>query len=97
MDYRERRIIGESPPHLGGKKAYSEILPSHTGKCRVRYRSDKGENFACFPSYGIARTAAIRAIFSQNHTVDGVCLIHVDEKAETPTYSNAVDWLNSIS
>jgi len=91
-----RRIIGESPPRYGGKRAYSTVTPCHSGGCQLRYTLGGKDAYARFPNYTVARTAAIRAVFSAVNDIDGVCVSSDNGNVKAPVFQNAADWLNTL-
>lgn len=94
----QRRVIGETPPSLGGIQAYAYISPNWKGECLMRYEIDGFELVARFPDYRTARTAAIRGIFSEEHNIRAVRLHGVGEgDTNTPLYAGAGQWLSSLS
>lgn len=89
-----RRIIGDSPPHYGGKKAVATVMPWHEGECALRYEANGSKHAVRFATYKVARTAAIQAIFSPGHEIDHVCVTAVDPTDHSaPLYQSAKAWL----
>ena len=94
----KRRVIGETPPHLGGVQAHATIAPTWKGPCVMRYKHHGVSAAVRFPDYKTARTAAIRGIFSLEHEVRSVCIKPVDDcESCSPYYQSAGDWFNSLS
>lgn len=89
-----RRIIGDSPPQFGGKKAVSLVMPWHKGECSLSYEFDGINRRVRFCCYKTARTAAIQAIFSAKHGINNVCVEPVSQEfSKTPLFNTAKDWL----
>lgn len=91
----ERKIIGESPPRYGGKKAYSTIGPAHEGSCLLHYSiAGKAETDA-FASYRVAMAAATRAIFCTAVDFSQVLLTGpCPQKNTQPYFEDADCWLS---
>lgn len=89
-----RRIIGDSPPQFGGKKAVSLVMPWHKGECSLSYEVDGINRRVRFRCYKTARTAAIQAIFSTKHDINNVCVESVSQDcSQAPLFNTAEDWL----
>lgn len=89
------RIIGESPPCSGGKMAESYVKPCHVGECILWYELLGVKQCARFVSYPVARTAAIRAIFSPDNGIDRVSIRKTTcFDMSAPLYSSAGAWLD---
>lgn len=89
-----RRIIGDSPPHYGGKKAVATVMPWHQGECALHYEANGSKHSVRFATYSVARTAAIQAIFSQEHEIDHVLVTAVNPvDLSAPFYPTARAWL----
>lgn len=94
----KRRIIGETPPHMGGVQAHATVSPDWIGPCVMRYSHSGVSAAVKFPDYRTARTAAIRGIFCLDVEIRNVCIKPVDEAEKyTPMYSSAGDWYQSLS
>lgn len=94
MGSSKRRIIGESPPLYGGKTAYSAVMPNHTGECVLRYRENGCLRSIRLRNYQIARTAAIRAIFTADNDIDDVWVLPVTSAdLKHPFFESALAWL----
>lgn len=93
--YGFKKIIGESPPHYGGKKAYSTIGPAHEGPCLLHYTfAGKAETDA-FASYRVAMAAATRAIFTTSIDFSQVLVTEPCPQRHTPHYFVDADcWLS---
>lgn len=92
---QERRIIGDSPPRYGGKKAFSTVQPCHEGLCDLLYETEGNERIARFVNYQVARTAAIQAIFSIEAEINNVCVTAAMAKDSTvQIYQSAKTWFS---
>lgn len=92
---QERRIIGDSPPHYGGKQAFATVKPCHEGFCDLLYESDGKERVARFANYEVARTAATLAIFSVDAEIKNVCVTAANRKDSTvQIYQSAKTWFS---
>lgn len=90
-----RRIIGESPPCYGGKIAEAYVKPCHEGECSLWYELWGVKQCVRFISYPVARTAAIRAIFSPDNGIDFVSVRDSTTRdSMAPLYKSAQEWLD---
>lgn len=91
----ENKIIGESPPRFGGKKAYSTIGPTHEGTCLLHYSFAGKSEADAFASYRVAMSAATRAIFCTDLDFSQVLISEAFDQKQTPTYFvDAESWLS---
>lgn len=91
--FAERRIIGESR----GKLAHATVPPTWDGECVLHYRLEGGAKAVRFPNYPTARTAAIRAIFSEDYELDGILVSkYLPHDRSLPLFRNAGVWFEHL-
>jgi hypothetical protein len=88
-----KRIIGESP---AGKTAFSLIDPAHRGNCCMSYELGDVSYRVRFKDYPTARTAAVRAIFSDELNFSSVQVSASEPRdIEFPFYESAGIWFEA--
>lgn len=85
------QCVAESPPHLGGRRAHSDVPAGYTGPCSLHYELYGRRQLDCFATYQQALTAATMAVFCDKHPYQKV-VIRPGAQANAALYPDATRW-----